>query len=53
MSMQILGTTSLSNVALNILIIDGDLRLHPIITRLVDAETLQKMGAKQARSGEK
>ncbi|WP_120502304.1 toxin-activating lysine-acyltransferase [Roseovarius sp. EL26] len=27
---------------------DGDLRLHPIITRLVDAETLQKMGAKQA-----
>ncbi|SLN63113.1 hypothetical protein ROA7450_03297 [Roseovarius albus] len=23
---------------------DGDLRLHPIISRLVDAETLQKMG---------
>ena len=24
---------------------DGDLRLHPIVTKLVDAETLQKMGA--------
>ena len=24
---------------------DGDLRLHPIVTRLVDAETLEKMGA--------
>ena len=26
---------------------DGDLRLHPIVTRLVNAETLEKMGAKQ------
>ncbi len=26
---------------------DGDLRLHPVITRLVDKETLEKMGAKQ------
>ncbi len=24
---------------------DGDLRLHPIVTKLVDAETLEKMGA--------
>lgn len=28
---------------------DGELRLHPIITRLVDKDTLEKMGAK-ARS---
>ena len=26
---------------------DGDLRLHPVIARLVDKETLEKMGAKQ------
>lgn len=26
---------------------DGDLRLHPIIARLVDKETLEKMGAMQ------
>lgn len=26
---------------------EGDLRLHPIITRLVDKETLEKMGARQ------
>ena len=26
---------------------DGDLRLHPIIARLVDKETLEKMGAQQ------
>ncbi len=33
---------------------DGELRLHPIITRLVDKETLEKMGARQAAaSGEK
>ena len=25
---------------------NGDLRLHPLITRLVDKETLEKMGAK-------
>jgi len=25
----------------------GDLRLHPLITRLVDRETLEKMGAQQ------
>jgi hypothetical protein len=24
---------------------DGDLRLHPIVTKLVDAETLEKMAA--------
>ena len=24
---------------------EGDLRLHPIVTRLVDDETLEKMGA--------
>lgn len=27
---------------------DGDLRLHPLITRLVDKETLEKIGAKPA-----
>ena len=26
---------------------DGDLRLHPLIMRLVDKETLEKMGAKK------
>ncbi|MEM7241218.1 MAG: hypothetical protein AAF429_03435 [Pseudomonadota bacterium] len=26
---------------------DGDLRLHPLVARLVDAETLEKMGATQ------
>ena len=26
---------------------EGSLRLHPIVTRLVDAETLQKMGAEK------
>lgn len=26
---------------------EGDLRLHPIVTRLVDAETLEKMGARK------
>ena len=26
----------------------GDLRLHPLISRMVDAETLQKMGARKA-----
>ena len=26
---------------------EGNLRLHPIVTRLVDAETLQKMGAEK------
>ena len=31
---------------------EGDLRLHPLITRLVDAETLKKMGAKKAGSDE-
>lgn len=24
---------------------EGDLRLHPVIAKLVDAETLEKMGA--------
>lgn len=31
---------------------DGSLRLHPVITRLVDAETLQKMGAEKIGSPE-
>lgn len=26
---------------------NGDLRLHPIVTKLVDEETLKKMGAKR------
>jgi hypothetical protein len=26
---------------------DGDLRLHPIVAKLVDAETLEKMGAQK------
>ncbi len=26
---------------------EGSLRLHPIVTRLVDAETLKKMGAEK------
>jgi cytolysin-activating lysine-acyltransferase len=26
---------------------DGDLRLHPIVTKLVDKDVLEKMGAKQ------
>jgi len=25
---------------------DGDLRLHPIVTKLVDKDVLEKMGAK-------
>lgn len=29
---------------------DGDLRLHPLIARLVDAETLRKMGGAAAKS---
>ncbi|EAP76418.1 toxin-activating lysine-acyltransferase [Roseovarius nubinhibens] len=32
---------------------EGDLRLHPIIGRLVDKETLEKMGASQANAAEK
>lgn len=27
---------------------EGDLRLHPLVTRLVDKETLEKMGAKKS-----
>ena len=26
---------------------DGDLRLHPLVTKLVDKDVLEKMGAKQ------
>ena len=29
----------------------GDVRIHPIVTRLVDAETLKKMGAAPIKSG--
>jgi len=28
---------------------DGELRMHPIVTRLVDAETLEKMGAQKSQ----
>ncbi len=31
---------------------NGDLRLHPLITRLVDKETLEKIGATREQSGE-
>ena len=31
---------------------DGDLRLHPIVTKLVDAETLEKMGASKVLKGD-
>lgn len=31
---------------------DGELRLHPIITRLVDKETLEKMGAREQSKAE-
>lgn len=31
---------------------DGDLRLHPLITRLVDKETLEKMGATPVTKGD-
>lgn len=34
------------------LVKDGDLRLHPLVTRLVDRETLAKMGAKRAGTAE-
>jgi hemolysin-activating ACP:hemolysin acyltransferase len=30
---------------------EGELRLHPIVTRLVDAETLEKMGARKSPGG--
>jgi len=31
---------------------DGDLRLHPIVTKLVDAGTLEKMGASKVDQGD-
>jgi len=31
---------------------DGDLRLHPIVTKLVDSETLEKMGASRMSEGD-
>ncbi len=31
---------------------DGDLRMHPVIGRLLDAETLEKMGARKMSGGE-
>jgi cytolysin-activating lysine-acyltransferase len=34
------------------LVKDGDLRLHPLVTRLVDRETLAKMGAKRTGKAE-
>lgn len=34
------------------LVKDGDLRLHPLVARLVDRETLAKMGAKRAGTAE-
>jgi len=30
---------------------DCDLRLHPIVTKLVDADTLEKMGASKMSDG--
>lgn len=30
---------------------EGELRLHPLISRLVDRETLEKMGARRAQAG--
>ena len=30
---------------------EGDLRLHPLVTRLVDAEVLEKMGAQKVGGG--
>lgn len=32
------------------LVKEGNLKLHPLVTRLVDAETLQKMGATRGRA---
>ncbi|MEM7210442.1 MAG: toxin-activating lysine-acyltransferase [Pseudomonadota bacterium] len=32
---------------------DGELRLHPMISRMVDSETLEKMGARKASETEK
>ncbi len=32
---------------------EGELRLHPLVTRLVDKETLEKLGARAMRSSEK
>ena len=32
---------------------DGDLRLHPIVTKLVDGETLEKMGVTRGSAGHK
>lgn len=42
-------TKTTANVIANFrqVVKDGSLRLHPIITRLVDAETLKKMGAER------
>lgn len=34
------------------LVKDGELHLHPLISRLVDAETLEKMGARRAPKSE-
>jgi len=31
--------------AMRVTVKDGDLQLHPIVTKLVDAETLEKTGA--------
>ena len=30
---------------------EGDMRIHPIVTRLVDPEALEKMGAKPIKAG--
>jgi hypothetical protein len=32
---------------------DGDIKIHPLITRLVDPEVLKKMGASRAEGGTK
>lgn len=35
------------------LVKEGDLRLHPLVTRLVDKETLEKLGAKAVNAADK
>ena len=34
------------------LVKEGSLRLHPLVTRLVDAETLKKTGAEKLGAGQ-
>ena len=43
------GGPKIATNGLNNMVKDCELRLHPIIKRLVDKETLEKTGARQAR----